>query len=153
MTATQGYDQCETALQTILQGVSGMSSLVKLSDYTPFDDGETRFIVLQPDDFDSGDSDAEDRMVYSWSILVELFQKFTNETETMTNFRAFRKAVINELEKYPTLNNATGVLSRTFASEGGIPDVKDKDALLYRMQTIRVTVVQEVTSITNGEFA
>lgn len=152
MTVAQGYDQCELALQAILQGVSGMASLVKLSDYSPFDNGTPQFIVLQPEGFNSDESDGADRMVYSWNIQIELFQRFTNETTTMTNFRAFRKAVIDELEKYPTLNNASGVLARTFAAEGGVVDVKDKEALLYRMQTLRCVVIQEVTSITSGEF-
>ena len=156
MTATQGYDQCETALQTILQGVSGLTSLVKKSDYSPFDNGTAQFIVLQPDTFDSGESDIQDRMVYVWDILTEVYQKYTNETDTMTNFRALRKAIVNELEKYPTLDNAAGVLERTFASEGGIVDVTDRqnDSIVYyKMQTIRVKVTQEVTSITSGEFA
>jgi hypothetical protein len=156
MTATHNYDVCENALQTILQGVSGLSSLVLKSDYSPYDNGAAQFIVLQPDTFDSGDSDIQDRMVYTWDILVEVYQKYTSETETMMNFRALRKAILNELEKYPTLNNALGVLSRTYAGAGGLVDVSDRnnvEIVYYKMQTIRVTVIQEVTSIVSGEFA
>lgn len=156
MTATHNYDVCEDALLTILEGVSGLSGKVKKSDYSLFDDGTAEFVVLQPDTFDGGDSDIQDRMVPTWDILAEVYVKYTNETGTMTAFRALRKAIVNELEKYPTLNNATGVLSRTFRSEGGVVDVTDRTntaIVYYKMQTIRVSVVQEVTSIVSGEFA
>jgi hypothetical protein len=155
MTTTQGYAQCEDALQTILQGVSGLTGLVTKSDYSPFDNGTAQFVVLQPDDFDGGGSDSVDRAAHSWSILVEVYQKYTGETETMTHFRALRQAIIDELEKYPTLNNAPGVLARSYASEGGVVDVTDRkntEIVYYKMQTIRVTVVQEVTDIVSGEF-
>lgn len=156
MTATQNFDTCEDALLAILNGVSGLVGLVTKSDYSPFDNGAEKFIVLQPDAFDSGGSDIQDRMVYQWDILAEVYLKYTNETQTMTAFRALRTAILNELEKYPTLNNASGVLSRTFASEGGVLDVTDRTnntIVYYKMQTIRISVVQEVTDITSGEFA
>jgi hypothetical protein len=156
MTVTHSYDVVETALQTILQGVSGLSTSVKLSDYSLLDNGTAQFIVLQPDSFDSDQNDAWGRDVKHWNILAEVFQKYTKETETMTNFRSLRTAIINELEKYPTLNNAAGVLGRTFSGEGGVINVTDKNnptLIYYKMQTFRVVVTQEVTDITGGEFA
>lgn len=150
---TDHYSVCETALQTILNNVIADPN-VTISDYSPFDNGVSQFIVLQPDTFES--TDQSWGMNYkNWNILIEIFQRFTYEAETMVNFRALRSSIINELDKYPTLNNANGVVGIVIAGDTGVLDVKERtndNVILYRTQILRAVVRQQVDDISGGEY-
>lgn len=152
---TDYYGICEAGLKTILEGVTGLSGNVTLSDYRPLEDGDLQFVVLQPDSFDSGEGQSWAMEFKNWNIIAEVFQRYTSESETMTNFRTLRSNIINAVQKYPTLNQVDGVVGVTVTGEGGIRDITDagnSSIIYYRMQTIRFVIRQQIDDVTGGEY-
>ena len=118
-----GYTTAENALKTLIIAIDGYSAdNVSISDYRILAKGITKAVVLEPASFDRGRKSTE---YYStlWRININLFVPFGGEMSTVAaNIRTYRQELIDQLDKYPTLNGASNITISLLAG-GGEPEI------------------------------
>jgi hypothetical protein len=81
---------------------------VKHGDYGLFDQGLLHFLVFVPGNVsESVKVSQQDYKTYG--LYGDLFAKFTNEPEAWDSLITLRSSIIATFEKYPRLNNTTGI--------------------------------------------
>jgi hypothetical protein len=105
------YESVQSALVTQLENVTGFSSTnVSLGDYHVLGKGVSKAIVLRPGAFDLAYDSYGGAYAHRWDVLVELFEKYQDDSQVQNAIRDDRQAIIDRLAQYPTLDGTAGVL-------------------------------------------
>jgi len=144
------YVTAENALITILTGLAGFSTAnVKAGDYRCLKAGITKAIVLQPGPF-THNSQANQYLRTQWTINIELYIPFGGEMSTVaSNIRTVRQAVIDHIDKYPTLNGASGVVLALLQGAGE-PEVRN-DGRQYLFRQVMALLGEERGTVSYAE--
>jgi len=149
------YVTLQAATQVILQNVTGFldSTNVTLGDYGVLDQGEDHCAVLHASlVMDAGTAARQTDREYH--ILVDLFRRWLNDSDTLQLFAVFRDAVLAQLDAYPTLNLSGTVRVMGVGADNEPLHVDDSNGQgpFFVMQRIRVRVRENVMQ-TGGEYA
>lgn len=81
-----------------------------------------------------------------WTIYAELYIPFTGEVSTIAdNIRSDRQELLDHLDKYPTLNHASGVVS-AFVTGATEPEVWLGEQRRWWRQVLRIEVEERSTA-------
>lgn len=158
---TDEYSSIEDAIETLLKTLTGQFSKpddqVSQGDDSILAKGFPRFALLRPGKFTENPTDfGETTVEISWETELYLYSRYETELATTADLRALRSAVLNLLWKYPTLNNADGVLRpiTVDAHEGfGYVPIKGmpEGAFAFMAQKIDI-ITPQVINRSGGEF-
>lgn len=144
------YSTVETALETLLKTVSGYGAAnVSKSDERILGTGQDKALILYPGPFrrenlPPGVANTE------WEIQIALCIPYRGEIPTFgTTIRTERQAIVDKLDKYPTLNREAGVLLGAMES-GDEPELWSVGSITYWRQVLRVRV-RETVVVTYAE--
>jgi hypothetical protein len=143
------------AIQGILQGMTrfaGHPERVTDGDYRILDSGVDEAIVLAVGPFDQED-DGQNRENWTYTILVDIFKRDQSDGLVWSGFRDLRGAVIEELRKYPQLNDSTlFVMAYDLSAEADPENGNTQGGAPFVGQEIRARYTIGV-SITGGDYA
>jgi len=108
------YANIEAALLTRIQNLSNYSTTnSSRGDYRVLGAGVSRAIILEPGAIPERDHFAAPRVISTvWDINIRLFIPWAGQMSiSNTNLEADRQEIIDELDKYPTLNGTTDVVN------------------------------------------
>ena len=110
------YSSIESALLTVIRLIAGSAYTTtnsSLGDYVILNAASVRSVILTPGAVVVREVVAAPRRVRTvWAINIELFIPFHVDVSTVSAaIRVDRQALLDHLDKYPTLNSADGVLS------------------------------------------
>ncbi len=144
------YASIETALMTLLHAVTGFSATnVTSGDYRCLGTGQVKAIVCNPGPFRRANI-APGLAANEWMINIELFIPFQDEISTIASaIRTQRQNVIDQIDKYPTLNRAAGVQLGVIDS-GEEPEIWQVGTRRWWRQLMRVSIKESV-SLTYSE--
>jgi hypothetical protein len=146
-----GYITCETAAATLIKAIDGYSEKnVSSGDYRILTRGIAKAVVLQPGPFNNATVASPGWMRTQWTIFVEMYVPFGGEMSTVAgNIRTYRQEIINQLDKYPTLNSTPGVVLALLQS-GGEPEIWSASSE-YLWRQIMALIVEERQQVTYDE--
>ncbi len=152
------YDAIEERLQLLLQGlttqfpapVSPNTTAVTRGDWRVIDSGADKMAILHPGVETEGDSMSAGSVERTWSAHLDLIKRYLDDGTTAVNFEKMRDAVLQHLQKYPSLNGLAGVQAVGQINAEGDPFyIYDKDGAgpFFYAQTfsIPVTAIETVT--------
>lgn len=147
----------QAAIQTLVQALGTFADAdVTLGDYKVLGRGSSPYAIVLPGPF-RGDRPGDWGQVrYIWTHYVEVWERFTGDSYSAIT--TARQNVVDQLNKYPTLDGASGVKLATATASG------DTMFLWQRGQTravlptfvgfrVTLTTVEEVNYDGTGEFA
>ena len=142
------YTTVEAALVTVIQLHSDYDSgNCSAGDYRILGAGSAQSIVVTPGPFSRSITAAPRRMGTSWTINIEIFIPFRSEmSDIKSELRLFRQTLIDQVDKYPRLNDASGVIDAMIDS-GGEPELWQGENKRWWIQKLRCTVKERVTVI------
>ena len=153
------YATIEARVKLLLEGLTGIfpeTKLVSRGDYRELDSGASTIAVLIPGAFlqDGVAQGGARKSVRDWSVLIDLYRKYLDEGTTWTDFEADRDAILEELEKYPSLNSLPGIVRVQIQADADPGEIDDEDnqGPFFVWQRLRVTVVERA-DLSGGEFA
>ena len=151
------YSTCESALITLLKTVSGftgtgLSENVKSGDYRVLGRKDKAIICTQGAD-GPHQHNGVDVMRYLWMIDAEVHIKFNRDISTIaSDIRTVMDNIYAMLQKYPTLNGASGV-TLAFAQSADPPELAESGSGARRFWTRKLhIVVREEVTLTGGEY-
>ena len=117
------YSSVESALLTVLQLHADYSTAnSSAGDYRVLAASSARSVILSPGPFAREVVAAPRRVRNAWVINLDLFVPFRIDLSTVAAaIRTDRQTILDHLDKYPTLNSATGVLN-AFCTGAGEPE-------------------------------
>lgn len=148
-----GYASVEARVQSLLQGLTtvfAQTSQVTRGDWKVLDAGY-RFcaVVFDQGNFNEGEAYTAGANEYVWNLNIELFQRYLDDSTTRTLFAQNRDAVIQHLQKYPSLNGLDGIHAVGKISGGALTEVFSKDGagpfFISQILTIPITELITVT--------
>jgi hypothetical protein len=98
MAYTPGYSTLEGQIQTALQGITGLTALVKRGDAQVLSVGNTKAVILTPGGFS-----CEIRGFYHvslYDVKMDIAVRFINDPTTHADFCALRDDVMGKLTTY-----------------------------------------------------
>lgn len=148
-----------TVEEALINEAAGQSVILALpthvvhGDYSLFDKGISSFVVLVPGPVSEAVKQAHSS-IKTWVFYVDLFVRFTNESASWLSFVTLRSSIIDELEKYPMLNNTSGILKITVSANDDVQGVFDSqnNGPFWFTQTITIQVTER-TALSGGDFA
>lgn len=149
------YATIEAKVQDLIQGLSAFDDDdVSLGDYRVLVRGSPTYAVLVPGPFEHEEYDSWGGRITRWDITIDLFVRDYADGTEYVDLKTHRQSILDEIDKYPTLDGLTGVTLALIVVGEPTRDVFDEAGggphfLLQRM-TLRVT---EHTLATGGEFA
>ena len=146
------YDTVESGLLTLIRVLSNYDTTNSdRGDYRVLMCGVPRAIVVNPGSIANREVVALPRRIQTeWEIIIELFIPFAGEISTASAaIRADRQEILDHLDKYPTLNGVSGVVS-AFVRGGGEPEVWAGESNSYWKQSM-VMRVQENSTVVIAE--
>ena len=157
--ATGGSAASFTVEETLVNEAAAASITLALpthvthGDYSPFDKGVGNFIVLVPGPVSESVNQARSS-IRTWTIYMDLFVRFANDTSSWLSFVTLRSSVIDQLEKYPMLDDSTGVLKISVSANEDPQGVFDSQGAGPMWFTQRFTVdITERAALSGGDFA
>ncbi len=142
-----GYDDIETGLQTLIQGIEGYDTTnVSKGDYRIFSAGLTKGVVLNPGPVPSRSVIAAPRKISTtWEIEIDLRIAFTDEISTIaSSIRTERQAIFDHIDKYPTLNRATTGVTQALIVSARQPNVWQGESKNWWSQLLICRVSENV---------
>jgi hypothetical protein len=135
------YGTTEARVQSLLQGLTSVftqAAHVTRGDWLVLDSGADAVAVLFPGEFSEG-AMVREASSFQWTVNIDLFVRFTNTA--WSDFTTKRDAILQHLQKYPTLNFLTNA-NRNAMSGGVVSEVYDKDSNgpFFLTQTIALRV-------------
>lgn len=122
-------------------------------DYSLFDKGVGNFLVLVPGPVGKGVIAA--RSSYrSWVLYGDLFIKYSSESAAWESLVTVRSSVIDQLEKYPMLNNTTGITKIEVSADedpSGVFDSQNQGPF-WLTQRFRIVVTGR-SNLSGGDFS
>ena len=157
--ATGGSAASFTVEETLINEAAAASVTLTLpthvthGDYSLFDKGVGNFIVLLPGPVSEAVIQARSS-IRTWTIYADVFVRFSNEAASWLSFVTLRSAVIDQLEKYPMLNNSSGVLKIVVSANDDAQGVFDTQGAGPMWFTQRFTIqITERAALSGGDFA
>lgn len=122
-------------------------------DYSLFDKGVGNFLVLVPGGVSEATIQAHSS-IKTWTLYGDLFVKFTTEAETWDNFVSLRSDLIDQMEKYPMLDNSSGILKIRVACPGDPEGVFDNqnNGPFWFTQRLEISVTER-SALSGGDFS
>ncbi|MGH9158200.1 MAG: hypothetical protein ACRD1K_20720 [Acidimicrobiales bacterium] len=152
------YVTVETRVQSLLQGITGtfpVAASVSRGDYRVLDSGEASLAVLTPGNFDEGRVGQGGAQIVEreWHVLIDLFRKYLDDGTSWQNFAADRDAVLQELERRPTLNSLDGIVGVALSADSDPGEVFDENdnGPFFIWQRIRIQTMERA-DVTGGEY-
>jgi hypothetical protein len=150
------FSTVEAAVQTLLQAVTGTfdrTADVTRGNFRVLDDGSAPYAVLMPGEFEKRPYGGARQEITLWTGYIWLFEKYVDDGTSYTSMEATREAVLDQLEKYPTLNFLTGIVKFRVSSGGEVTEVYDenKNGPFFLMQALKYEA-NEVTATSGGEY-
>jgi len=108
------YSSVEAALLTVIRLMSGYTTTnTSAGDYRILNASSGKSVILTPGAVVAREVVAAPRRMRTvWGINIELAIPFRGDVSTVaTAVRTDRQALIDHVDKYPTLNSAAGVLT------------------------------------------
>ena len=105
------YATVEAALLTLIQGMTDYdTNNTSQSDYRILGHGKAQAVVLTPGAFTRSTASPQWHRT-RWTINIEMYSLFTGDINTAgSTMRSKRQDIIDEIDKYPTLNDTSGVV-------------------------------------------
>ena len=117
------YDTVEAGAETLLKTVDGFSAAVSRGDYRILAAGNMKAVVMNPGRFGPRSMASNQRVRNVWVINLELYISWSGEiSDVKTAIRDERQAILDMIDKYPTLNSVPGVVFAMIES-GDEPDL------------------------------
>jgi len=140
------YDSVESGLLTVIQLHADFTTTnSSKGDYRILGAGVSRGLILTPGPFRKAVTAAPRRMGFSWVVNLELFVPFKGELSTIaTELRTIRQDLMDQIDKYPTLNSTSGVIN-AFVEGGGEPDLWQGENRRWWMQRMTVSIEERAT--------
>ena len=149
---------CMTKIQTLIQGLTTTftSTDVTVSDWMILDSGNAPYAVIWPGEWEMEDYafGGASAVKFTWGINITLYTKYLlSDVTTYVALDTLNQTVVNELNKYPTLNKLTGVLYARVTRGEEPAQVYSRDGAgpIFLMTTVRMQV-EELANITGGEY-
>jgi hypothetical protein len=146
----------QARLQTLLQALDNFADAdVVLGDLRVLGRGSSPYAIIFPGPFRSERAGDWSQVVFVWSFLVEVWDRFTGDS--YTSIVAARQAVVDCIAKYPTLNGLSGVAH-------ALVEASDMPIYLWQKGTspdaqptfvgfrLTVTCIEHVLYSGSGEF-
>lgn len=141
------YDTIEAAVLTRVRNISGYSSTnTSEGDYRILAKGVSKAVILQPGAIRGRTKIATPRRLgTTWVVLIELFIPFIKEiSDVADSIRTERQLIMDEMDKYPTLDQTTGVIHAWITSSSE-PDGWQGSGRRWWTQTLECEVTEHVT--------
>ena len=151
------YATVEAAIQTRIRALSDFTSAdVTRGDWRRINAGSAPYAVLYQGGFthEAGGGSALGMAV--WETVVEVFARHYGDGTEFTSLAGYTQNIIDDLDKYPTLNGASGVIDSHVVSgdrpvsifeRGSGPDAGP----MFLMQVLHIETVEK-TVATGGEY-
>lgn len=141
---TDYYTLCETAIMTKLKTLTTYfpNAWQVTDDDEVIQRGADYFAIFMPDAFPSTRSDGHDLFV-NWSILFDLYVRYTTKVESKTRFKAVRSDIFNLLHP-ACITDVNGVGRIVLSASGGLMQDMPGDNPNFIIQTLSITVNQRV---------
>lgn len=143
MTNVDYYSLCEDAL---VEKIQTLTDFFPRSEFVTDDDailnrGAMYYVVVTPDTFIENRADGR-TLDFDWTILVDVYSKFTTQKESKDRMKSVRAALLNLLHP-ASMNHVNGVSKTLVSANGGLfQDAPDKPNFVW--QTLLVTITQRV---------
>lgn len=147
-----GYKDMETGLATVIKLLAGYSiTNVSQGDYRIMGHGNLDCVVLNPGPiFQRSVVGAPRRMQTIWIVDIEHYLGFRGEISLIADdIRVKRQALLDHLDKYPTLNNTANCIN-AFIREGREPRIIPGDPQRWWTEVMRM-YIEERTTVTIAE--
>jgi len=150
------YATIEAKVKTLLQATSLLADAdVTRGDYhRPLDQIGVRFCVLTPGGFTSNGAATSygEKVSFFWTVTLDLFVRHWGDGTEFTNLQTDRQTIIDEMAKYPTLDELTGVMYA--AITGGDPPrtVYDEAGSAHWLLQRMSIEIHEKVDIQGGEY-
>jgi len=151
------YKSVETALLTVIAALGNYTSTgqrrnISQGDYRILAKGVNRAVVLQPGSIASrGVAVSTRRMRTLWEVYIELYIPFRTEMNTIaTALRDDRQEIIDQVDKYPTLNASGDGIVMAMITRGLEPDIWQGEGRSWWRQVL-ICQVEERATITIAE--
>lgn len=141
------YDTVEAGAETLLKTVDGYQDAVSRGDYRILGTGLMKAVILNPGRFGPREMLSNQRVSNVWVINLELYISWSGEiSDVKTAIRDERQAILDKIDKYPTLNSVAGVVF-AMITEGDEPDLWQVGSKTWWKQTfyLRVKENQNIT--------
>jgi hypothetical protein len=141
------YATAEAGLLTLIRAMSDYDSAsATAGDYRPLGKGKSQVVVLNAGPVPNRRVvQATRRIATDWVIYIDLYVAWRGEISTIaTDIRSKRQDIIDHIDKYPTLNNTSGVLN-AFISGGGEPQAWRGGSKNWWHQRLRCDIQDRVT--------
>lgn len=148
------YDAAEGRLQTLLQGLTSTfanTAQVVRANWQVLDKGYANVAVIYPGGVASGDHWTSGGDELQWDANIRLFTKFLYDGTSVVTLIQMRDAVIQLLQKYPTLN-ALGNYAVGAVTGDEFVELGDKDGngAFWLSTTLKVNIT-ELSVVSGGE--
>lgn len=148
------YATVEAALATVLRGATGFDTTnVVVGHFRPLA-SKKESVTLTPGAVAGRTSQGNRTVTTEWVVNVQYFVKATdhnNVEDVYATIAAGRQKLIDEVDKYPTLNGTTGVVIARIV-DAGEPDWLQQGRSYIWQQMLRCTI-RETVLISGGEYA
>lgn len=151
------YDTVEDGLRDVIALLSnysttGATANLSQNDFRILNNGVSRAVVLQPGPIrERSVAQATRRMRTQWVINMSLFVPFTDEIVTIADaIKADRQELIDQIDKFPTLDLAASGVVSALVEGGGEPEYWISGSPNWWRQVLRV-VVEERATVTIAE--
>ena len=118
------YATIAARVQTLLQAMSDFDDAdVTLGDRLVLEMGSPPYAVICDGGFEEHEGYGYGGYIVVWSVIVELYTEYLEEVTSRAAHATTRQNVLDELNKYPTLNKLTNV-KRAIVASGSRPEAK-----------------------------
>lgn len=150
------YAAIEARIQTLLQALSLFADAdVTRGDYRVLNQVGGPYCVLTPGGFtrETAASSFEDLLSTIWEVTLELYVRVWGDGTEYVNLASNRQSIMDELDKYVTLNALAGVIYAGITS-GDLPRTVYDEAGAAQWLVQRLALeVHEKVKVSGGEFA
>jgi len=145
------YDTIEAGVLKIVRKVSGFNANnTSQGEYKVLGSGVRQAVILTPGPFTRSVVAAPRRLRQNWTVNLELWIPFITEiSEIASLIRTKRQELLDELDKWPRLDNTAGV-SNAFATGGQEPTIWNGENRRWWIQVILIQV-EERSTVTLSE--
>lgn len=137
------YESVEAALQTQLNNVSDLKTA--LNDGTKIQSGFTSAAIIKFSRFTQEEVGMGGEHQINWYLDVDLYCKYKNDAETRNLIRDKMQAIIDRVNAYPHLGNASGVFNAIVMSGEMVPNVVQFGSFQCLMQRMTVKVDEDLS--------
>ena len=149
-----GYNDCEVGLLDVIRLLPNYGEAnSSQGDYRILASGDARNLVLHPGSILSREVMAAPRRISTlWEIEIELYISFVTDIKaTSAQLREDRQEVLDQVDKYPTLDGVPGVVTALIMS--GRPPMMFKGESRNWWVQILVCHVRENTTVSIAELS